>query len=97
MPAVFIFAHFLLLALAEFRVFVSGKEGELTNERAMANDVIKDIGLNPVGSEYRDASDRPIEIEYLEEVRSCNVYVGILGAVYSEPTIKEFEEARAAD
>ncbi|MGY5147483.1 MAG: DUF4062 domain-containing protein [Candidatus Nitrosopumilus sp. bin_7KS] len=78
----------------KLRIFVSGKEDELFNERIIANDTIESFEFLPEGSENRSASDDPIESEFLEEVRTSHIYVGIFGDEYSSPSIKEFETAR---
>ena len=51
----------------QLRIFVSGKEDELFNERIITTKVIKSFECIPVGSENRSASDSPIELEYLDE------------------------------
>lgn len=78
----------------QLRIFVSGKEDELFNERIITTKVIKSFECIPVGSENRSASDSPIELEYLDEVRTSHIYLGIFGSKYSPATIQEFNEAR---
>lgn len=76
-------------------MFVSGREVELDDERAMAIETIEDdFHLIALASENRPASDKAIEDEYLDEVRSSDIYVGIFGKEYSEGTEKEFSTAR---
>lgn len=74
---------------------MSGKEGELDNERATANDTIVSLGFTPVSSEKRPASSDPMEEENVDEVSTSDFYIGILGAKYSEPTLNEFTTARS--
>lgn len=78
----------------QLRIFVSGKEDELFNERIIANKVIKSFEYIPEGSENRSASNGSIKSEYLGEVRVSHIYIGIFGTKYSEPTIQEFTVAR---
>ena len=79
----------------KLRIFVSGKEGELDNERATAIEVINSLRFTPVGSEKRPASSDPMEEKFEGEVSTSDMYIGIFGTKYSEPTIKEFTTARA--
>jgi gas vesicle protein len=74
---------------------VSGKEGELDDERATAIDVINSLKYTPVGSEKRPASSDSIEEEFEGEVNTSDIYIGLFGIKHSEPTIKEFDTARA--
>lgn len=79
----------------KLRIFVSGNESELDDERAIAIKVIKSLGFEPVGSENRPASSDPIESEYLGEVETSDFYIGIFGKEDSDGTRKEFEKARS--
>lgn len=77
------------------QVFVSGKEEELDDERAIAIQTVEnDFHLNAIASENRPASHRAIEDQYLDEVRSSDIYVGFFGKEYSEASEKEFSTAR---
>ncbi|CUR52048.1 protein of unknown function [Nitrosotalea devaniterrae] len=79
----------------KLRIFVSGNESELDDERAIAFKVIKSLGYDPIGSENRTASSDPIESEYIGEVESSDFYIGIFGKEDSDATRKEFEKARS--
>lgn len=78
----------------KLHIFVSGKEIELDDERATALDVVESLGFTPIGSENRSASSDSVEKEFLGEVESSEIYIGIFGKKYSDPTIKEFNTAR---
>ena len=75
-------------------VFVSGKEGELDDERDIAIETIK-VFFDPLASEDRAASEQSITDEYLGEVNEADIYIGIFGKIYSEPSRREFDTARA--
>lgn len=75
-------------------IFISGKEGELEDYRLTTIDVIESMNFTPVGSEFRTASPNPIEEEFLREVRNSDIYIGLFGLQFSQPTIREFETAR---
>lgn len=85
------------MSTEKLRIFVSGREDELDDERAIAIEVIKSFHFAPSASEGRPASEIPIEDNYLGEVSDADIYVGIFGKQYSEPTKKEFDTARAND
>jgi hypothetical protein len=76
------------------KVFVSGKEHELELERKAAKFIIKTLGLEFVGSEVRAPSENSMHEANTEEVLQSDIYIGIIGAVYSKPTIDEFITAR---
>lgn len=76
------------------KIFVSGKEGELVNERAFAIDLIRSLDFTPIGSERRPASNEPMKEENMNEVNTSDIYIGIFGSIFSEATIREFRSAR---
>jgi Domain of unknown function (DUF4062) len=78
----------------KLEVFVSGKEGELDDERAMAVEIINDLGFLNRGSEGRPSYEGTMEEKYNQEVRDCDIYVGIFGRIYSEPTVNEYKTAQ---
>lgn len=78
----------------KLRIFVSGKEGELVNERAVAIDLIHFLDFTPIGSEKRPASSESMRKENRGEVSRSDIYIGIFGSIFSEPTINEFRNAR---
>ena len=91
----------------KYKIFVSGAQKELAEERRAVKDfVLGEILL----SEYFDvflfedspAKSRSAETAYIEEVRKSDIYMGILGVKYGRadkdkisPTEAEFIEARA--
>lgn len=75
------------------KFFISSCESELKNERAIAIHTIKNMGYNIISSENRPASNISIKEEYLNEVRECDIYIGLFGTQYSKPTISEYKEA----
>ncbi|MGI0064759.1 MAG: DUF4062 domain-containing protein [Nitrosopumilaceae archaeon] len=83
-----------MLEEPQLRIFISGKEDELFNERIITIELIKSFECTPIASENRSASDNPIELEYLKEVRTSHIYIGIFGVKFSSATIQEFDEAR---
>ena len=78
----------------DFKIFVSAKEKELTDERLVVMEVINELGFLPVSSENRPASDIPMSFQNEEEVLECDVYIGIFYKEYSQPSINEFSIAR---
>ena len=76
------------------RVFISGKENELTIERKAAIEAINSLGLVFVSSENRTASDKPISDKYTSELLNSNIYVGIFGNIDSIPSREEFNIAK---
>ena len=78
----------------KLEIFVSGKEGELDNERASTVELIKDLGFSNKGTEVRSSYEGTMEEKYNEEVRHSDIYVGIFGTTYSEPTVNEYRTAQ---
>lgn len=92
--------------MRKFKIFISAVQKELKAERR----VVKDFVLrDPLLSEYFDvflfedspARSKPAENVYLEEVKKCDIYLGILGDKYGvyrkakmAPTEAEFREAK---
>jgi predicted HTH transcriptional regulator len=86
-----------------FKIFVSGNQTELSNERFAVKEIIKD---NPVFNRFFDvflfeevpaSSQRP-DFTYLNQVKDSDIFVGILGNKYGyadeeglSPTEKEFK------
>jgi len=84
------------------RVYISSTFTDLQDERRACRDAIRDLGHFPVGMEdYGAADERPLEY-CLKDVRSCEVYVGIIAWKYGfcpDGTMKsitqsEYEAAR---
>ncbi len=93
--------------MKRFRLFISSVQKELQSERYAIRDYISG---DPLLRRYFDvflfedlpASDRRADNVYLEEVDSCDVYVGLFGSEYRNendeglsPTEREFEHATA--
>ncbi len=76
------------------RIFISSEQSESEDERAIAIQIIEFLCLDPIASERRSASDKSMKEQNEDEVRNSDVYVGILGSLFSEPTIGEFKVAR---
>lgn len=87
------------------RVFISGVQKELAEERAALRDYLRDDPLlrrffEPFVFEDVPAADRRADELYLDEVGASEVYVGLLGNEYGRenpegvsPTEREFERA----
>lgn len=90
----------------KYKIFVSGVQKELKEERHTIKEYILN---NALLKEYFEvflfedypARGRPSESVYLEEVRRCDIYIGILGKRYGSlkkegisPTEREFREAQ---
>lgn len=73
------------------RVFISSKQNEFTAERAVLAHEIGSIPLLDVvwAEEWAPSAAKPAEV-YLKDVRSCPIYVGLFGRVYSEHTKLEY-------
>ncbi|WP_263376502.1 DUF4062 domain-containing protein [Granulicella aggregans] len=76
---------------SKIRVFLSSKQTEFTTERLVMAHMIRDIPvLEPVLAEEWFPSGSSIKQVYLNDVRTCPIYVGLFGAIYSEPTHLEY-------
>lgn len=73
------------------RVFISSKQSEFTAERAVLAHEIGSIPLLDAAwaEEWSPGAAKPTEV-YLKDVRSCPIYVGLFGRVYSEHTKLEY-------
>lgn len=73
------------------RVFISSKQSEFTAERAvLAHETASIPLLDAVwAEEWSPGAARPTEV-YLKDVRSCPIYVGLFGRIYSEHTKLEY-------
>ncbi|MBI5416467.1 DUF4062 domain-containing protein [Candidatus Poribacteria bacterium] len=91
----------------KYKIFVSGVQKELKEERRAIKNYILE---NALFGEYFDvflfedtpAKSRSAEVDYLDEVRKSDIYIGILYNKYSEaekgkisPTEAEFREAES--
>lgn len=82
------------------RVFISSVMEHLRDERAAVAGAIEELGAEPVWFETFGGRDSDPEDAYLAEVRTSNIYVGILGKRYGKllptrfsATHAEFNEA----
>ena len=77
-------------------LFISSKMAELAEERQAVQRAL--YAYNMYGWLFeKDAGARPESIQqtYLEEVASCDIYIGLFWQGYGQYTIEEFEKARA--
>jgi Domain of unknown function (DUF4062) len=75
----------------KIRVFISSKQSEFEAERAVLAHEIEMIPLLDAvwAEQWSPAGATPVEV-YLKDVRSCPIYVGLFGRVYSEHTKLEY-------
>ncbi len=78
----------------KLKVFISGKENELPSERKFAIEAVELLGMLPIGTENRTASDKSISDKYESELHDSDIYVGIFGMIDSFPSRDEFYIAR---
>ena len=95
-----------MLSMSQYNIFISGVQKELREERrAIKNFILNDFLLKDHFKvflfEDAPAKGKPAEHSYLNEVRACDIYIGILGEKYGEagkkkisPTETEFREAK---
>jgi len=73
------------------RVFISSKQSEFSNERAVLAHEIRSIPLlEPVLAEEWNPTGTNVHDVYLNDVRTSPIYVGLFGSIYSEPTSREY-------
>jgi uncharacterized protein DUF4062 len=78
----------------KIRVFISSKQSEFENERAMLAHEIRNIPiLEPVLAEEWNPTGVSVHKVYLDDVRTSPIYVGLFGGIYSEPTYLEYKAA----
>jgi hypothetical protein len=76
------------------RVFISSKISEFETERAILADKIRSIPyLEPVMSEEWHPHRSSIRDTFVDQVNDCQVYIGLFGCIYSEPTEVEYRTA----
>ena len=76
------------------RVFISSKISEFEIERAILADKIRSIPyLEPVMSEEWHPHRNSARDTFVDQVQGCQVYVGLFGCIYSEPTEVEYRTA----
>lgn len=86
---------------AQQRVFVSSVIEGYTEPRTAAVGAIEAVGATPVWFERFGGRDSDPNQAYLDEVRSSDIYVGLLGARYGRPLASRYsathEEYREAE
>jgi hypothetical protein len=81
--------------LEPIRVFISSKQSEFRDERQGMEEIIRSLPLlAPVLAEDWAPERLDVRQKFLKDVRRSPIYVGLFGAVYSEPTALEYETAR---
>lgn len=92
--------------MKKYKIFISGVQKELKEERRapkdfISNDVLLRSHFEIFLFEDQPAKSKSSENAYLDEVRECDIYLGILGSKYGNtgknkvsPTEAEFHEAR---
>src|SRR6266545_1024852 len=87
---------------ADQRVFISSVMDGLADERRAVARAVAELGAEPVWFEEFGGRDDEPTAAYLSEVRSCSVYVGILGRTYGRllrsrlsATHEEYREAES--
>ena len=69
------------------KIFVSSVQKELENERIAVTELVSsdpflNRNITPILFEQLPASAKSAEVTYLEALRSCNLYIGIIGFQY---------------
>lgn len=86
---------------AEQRVFVSSVIVGYEEFRVAVAETVEELGAQPVLFERFGGRDGDPNAAYLNEVRSCDIYVGLLGEKYGRPLPSRFsathEEYREAE
>jgi hypothetical protein len=83
------------VAYEKLRIFISGKQGELDNERAIVHDLVEELGFEAVCSESHSASELSVEAKFLQDVKDSDILVGIFGFRDSRPSRKECRAAKS--
>lgn len=77
------------------RAFISSVMAEFRQERAALAQELRGIGITPVLFEEFGGRDADPEAAYLEEVRSSDIYLGLLGVRYGRPAADGFSATHA--
>jgi hypothetical protein len=81
-------------SLDPIRVFISSKQSEFRDERLRIADVIGGMPLlAPILAEEWSPQRLDVRERFLQDVHRSPIYVGLFGAIYSEPTVLEYETA----
>lgn len=65
--------------MERLKIFISGKELELVNEREIVRELIINLGFEPVSSVSRTASSMSMASKFTQEVIESDIYIGIFG------------------
>ncbi len=76
------------------KVFISSVMGDYSKFRLAAKKAVEMQNCHPVMAEDFGARPTSAQAACLEGVRNSDIYLGILGGRYSEPTRDEFKEAQ---
>lgn len=76
--------------MSPHRVFVSGDQTELRAERNSVIIAIGNVRQDPVAWETTGATSLSPQEWYEQEIPTCEVYLGVFGRRYSQPTCNEF-------
>lgn len=75
-------------------VFISSLMGKMKGERDTAYRTIDSFPITrPWAFEYTSASSQNVDDAYLSKVRTCDIFLMILGKDYSEPVVLEYRTA----
>jgi uncharacterized protein DUF4062 len=75
-------------------VFVSSLIDKMRNERAAVEQAVRSIPITRTWKfEDTPASSQPLEESYLSKVRTCDIFLIVLGSDYSRAVDREFETA----
>jgi hypothetical protein len=80
---------------ADERAFVSSVITDYGDYRDAAVEAIRSFGAEPVYFENFGGRDADPEQAYLDELRSCSIYVGLLGARYGKPLPSRYSATHA--
>jgi len=83
--------------MGKIKVFISSAMEELEYEREMATRVVESLNLQPSVFEGFPVMSKELEDAYLDEVRSCDIFVLILWKTLRPAVVREYEEAVGAN
>ena len=91
--------------MRKLKVFISSVQKEFANERQslfsyLHSDPLLGLFFEPFLFENLPAKDQKADSAYINEVKNCDIYIGLFGSEYGyednegmSPTEREFEEA----
>lgn len=77
--------------LPRIKVFVSSREYELESERETAQEIVRELGFDPILFEDMPATPRTPQQAFLDGVTRCDIFVMILWMGYSKAVRREYE------